>query len=97
MSGLTKEQVLSIVKEKNVKFIKIWFVDILGQLKSFAISDRELEGAFENGMGFDGSSIEGFARIFESDLIAKPDPSTFSIFPWRDKDGVNVARMFCDV
>lgn len=97
MSNLTAEQVLSEVKEKNVKFIKIWFSDILGQLKSFAISDRELEGALSDGMGFDGSSIEGFARIFESDLIAKPDPATFTILPWRSQDGVNVGRMFCDI
>ena len=97
MKGLTAEDVLKEVREKNIKFIKLWFVDILGQLKSFAISDRELEGAFADGMGFDGSSIEGFARIYESDLIAKPDPSTFSILPWRSQDGVNVGRMFCDI
>lgn len=97
MTKLTQEDVLRQVKEKNVKFIKIWFVDILGQLKSFAITERELEHALANGMGFDGSSIEGFARIYESDLIAKPDPSTFTILPWRSQDGVNVGRMFCDI
>ncbi|MBD3272230.1 MAG: glutamine synthetase, partial [Elusimicrobia bacterium] len=76
-------EILSYVKKANIRFINLWFVDILGQLKSFSISDRELAGAMEEGMGFDGSSIEGFARIYESDLIAKPDPSTFSVLPWR--------------
>jgi len=88
---------LKEVKDKNVKFIRIWFTDVLGFLKSFAISPSELEGAFEEGMGFDGSSIEGFARIEESDMMAKPDPETFVILPWRAKEGANVARMFCDV
>ncbi len=96
MALKTKEDVLKIVKDKRVKFIKIWFVDILGQIKSFTISDRELEGAFSEGMGFDGSSIEGFARIYESDLVAKPDPSTFVILPWSDKENA-VGRMFCDI
>jgi len=93
---LTEEDVLKIVKEKNVRFIKLWFVDILGTLKSFTITKEELEGAFKEGMGFDGSSIEGFARIFESDLIAKPDPTTFSLLPWRPSDDA-VAKMFCDI
>jgi len=92
----TLESILRQVKDKNVKFIRLWFVDILGQLKSFAITDRELEGALKDGMGFDGSSIEGFARIEESDLIAKPDPSTFVILPWRPAD-MGTARMFCDI
>ncbi|MFH1613190.1 MAG: type I glutamate--ammonia ligase [bacterium] len=93
---MTKSDVLKEVKEKNIKFIKLWFVDILGQLKSFSLIDRELEKAFEEGMGFDGSSIEGFARIFESDLVAIPDPKTFKILPWRPKED-GVARMFCDI
>ncbi|MDD5687438.1 MAG: glutamine synthetase family protein [Elusimicrobia bacterium] len=92
----TKNDVLAIVKKENVKFIKLWFVDILGQLKSFTITPRELEGALSEGMGFDGSSIEGFARIFESDLIAKANPETFEILPWRPQDE-KVARMFCDI
>lgn len=92
----TAEEVLKIVKEKNIKFINLWFVDILGKLKSFSITPRELEGAMAEGMGFDGSSIEGFARIFESDLIAKPDPATFTIMPWRP-EGEGSARMICDV
>jgi glutamine synthetase len=96
MAKLGPEEVLKIVKDKKVKFIKIWFVDILGQLKSFSITDRELEGAFSEGMGFDGSSVEGFARIFESDLVAVPDASTFRILPWRPQED-SVARMFCDI
>jgi len=91
-----KEEVLKIVRDRNVKFIKFWFVDILGQLKSFTITDNELEDAFTEGMGFDGSSIEGFARIFESDLVAIPDPATFQILPWRPQEDA-VARMFCDI
>ncbi|MFH1779053.1 MAG: glutamine synthetase family protein [Candidatus Omnitrophota bacterium] len=92
-----KEYVMKMAKEANVKFIKLWFTDVLGFLKSFAITFDELEGALEDGMGFDGSSIEGFARIDESDMIAKPDPNTFSLLPWRSKDEYAVARMFCDI
>ncbi|MEF9425847.1 MAG: glutamine synthetase family protein [Candidatus Mariimomonas ferrooxydans] len=92
----TKQDVLKLVKQNDVKFIKIWFTDILGQLKSFAITSEELEGAFDEGMGFDGSSIKGFARIDESDMIAKPDPTTFQLLPWRPKEKA-VARVFCDV
>ncbi len=93
-----KEYVLKMAKDKKVKFIRLWFTDILGFLKSFAITVEELEGALEEGMGFDGSSIEGFARIDESDMIAKPDPSTFCLLPWRSPTEENtVARMFCDI
>ncbi len=92
----TKRDVLKIVKEKNVSFIQFWFTDILGFLKSFAVTPSELEEGLSEGMGFDGSSIEGFARIEESDMIAKPDPSTFQFLPWRDKEKP-VARMFCDI
>lgn len=91
-----QEYVLRTVKELDVKFIRLWFTDVLGFLKNFAITPEELEGAFEEGMGFDGSSIEGFARIQESDMIAKPDPSTFSVLPWRPETGA-VAKMYCDV
>ncbi len=91
-----KKDVLELVEKNNVKFIRLWFTDILGQLKSFAITSEELEGAFDEGMGFDGSSIKGFARIDESDMIAKPDPSTFQIVPWRPKEQA-VARMYCDI
>jgi len=90
------EYVLKKAKEQNVKFIKMWFTDILGFLKSFSITVEELEGALKDGMGFDGSSIEGFARIDESDMIALPDPNTFALLPWRPK-AQSVARMFCDI
>ncbi|MDI6716808.1 MAG: glutamine synthetase family protein [Actinomycetota bacterium] len=89
------EYVLKQVRDKNIQFIRLWFTDVLGVLKSFAISPAELELAFEEGMGFDGSSIEGFTRIEESDMVAKPDPTTFTLLPWS-KD-VKVARMFCDI
>jgi len=92
-----KDYVLREVRDKNVKFIRMWFTDVLGFLKSFSISPDELEGAFDEGMGFDGSSIEGFARIEESDMVAKPDPATFVILPWRASGTMNVARMFCDI
>ncbi len=92
----TAEDVFRIVRDKEVSFIQIWFVDILGVLKSFSIRPSELEEAMSEGMGFDGSSIEGFSRIEESDMIAKPDPTTFQILPWRP-DEKPVARMFCDI
>ncbi|MCB2188098.1 MAG: glutamine synthetase family protein [Deltaproteobacteria bacterium] len=92
-----KENVLKLVKENNVKFIRLWFTDILGVLKSFAITPGELELALDEGMGFDGSSIQGFARIDESDMVAMPDPSTFQILPWRPSETGAVARMFTDV
>jgi len=90
------EEVLKAVRDYNVSFIQFWFTDVLGILKSFAITPSELEEALSEGMGFDGSSIEGFARIEESDMIAKPDPTTFQFLPWRPKDRP-VARMFCDI
>jgi glutamine synthetase len=93
----SKEYVLKMAKENDVRFIRLWFTDILGVLKSFAITIDELEGALEEGMGFDGSSIEGFARIDESDMVAKPDPDTFQILPWRPLEHNAVARMFCDI
>jgi len=97
MAGQNIEQVLKQVKDNNVRFIRLWFTDVLGLLKSFTISPDELEGAFLEGMGFDGSSIEGFARIEESDMVARPDPATFEYLPWRIKDEMKVARMFCDI
>jgi glutamine synthetase len=90
------EYVLQMVKEHDVKFIRLWFTDILGSLKSVAITNDELASSLEDGTGFDGSSIEGFARIDESDMIALPDPSTFALIPWRPSEN-RVARMFCDV
>jgi glutamine synthetase len=92
-----KEYVLKMAKEHDVKFIRLWFTDILGILKGFAITVEELEGALEQGMGFDGSSIEGFARIDESDMVALPDPDTFQLLPWRPREHRAVARMFCDI
>jgi glutamine synthetase len=95
-----KEQikyVLSKTKEHDVKFIRLWFTDVLGFLKSFAITVEELELSLAEGQGFDGSSIQGFARIDESDMVAMPDPSTFAILPWRPKEGGAVSRMFCDI
>ncbi|MFC1929407.1 glutamine synthetase family protein [Chloroflexota bacterium] len=92
-----KKNVLKMVKERDVKFINLWFTDILGMLKSFSITAEELEGALEEGMGFDGSSIEGFARIDESDMVALPDPDTFQLLPWRPREHRATARMFCAV
>ncbi len=91
-----KKYVLKTVKENNIKFIRLWFTDVLGFLKGFAITAQELEVALEEGMGFDGSSIEGFARIEESDMVAMPDTSTFEIMPWRPGEQA-VARMFADI
>ena len=97
MMTKTAQDVLKLAKDKKVKFIRMWFTDVLGFLKSFAITMPELATALEEGMGFDGSSIEGFARIQESDVIAFPDPSTFTILPWRSSDDIAVGRLFCDV
>ncbi|MFC2056575.1 glutamine synthetase family protein, partial [Chloroflexota bacterium] len=91
-----KEDVLKTARDKGVKLINLWFTDILGFLKSLDITPRELEIVLENGAGFDGSSIEGFARIDESDMIALPDPTTFKILPWSLHQ-YPVARMFCDI
>ena len=91
-----KKDVMELVKQYDVKFVRFWFTDILGQLKSFAVPVEELEVAFEEGMGFDGSSIQGFVGIEESDMVAKPYPTTFAILPWRPKEKA-VARMFCDI
>ncbi len=93
----SKEHVLKMAKEQNVKFIRLWFTDILGFLKSFAITVEELEVALSEGMGFDGSSIEGFARIDESDMVALPDPDTFRLLPFTPHEHHAVARMFCDI
>ena len=90
-------EVLARVDDENVEFVRFWFTDILGALKSFAVGKEELAGAFEDGMGFDGSSITGFNRIEESDMIAMPDPSTFKILPWRTGETHKVGRVFCDV
>jgi len=91
-----KDYVLKTLEERGIRFVRFWFTDVLGFLKSFAVTDTEVETAFEEGMGFDGSSIDGFTRIQESDMIAIPDPSTFQLLPWRPEEG-GVARMFCDI
>src|SRR6266480_3047946 len=90
------DDVKRIVEERGVRFIRLWFTDILGQLKSFSINALELDDALEGGMGFDGSSITGFNPIEESDMIALPDPSTFAVLPWRPEEKAT-ARMFCDI
>ncbi len=97
MAKKTKSDIMKLVKEHKVRFIRLWFTDVLGFLKGFAITVDELEGALDEGMGFDGSSIEGFARIEESDMVARPDPDTFAILPWRSGEDYSVARMFCDI
>jgi glutamine synthetase len=91
-----REDVLAQARENNVKFIRLWFTDILGTLKSFAITADELEDALDGGMGFDGSSITGYQDIEESDMIAMPDPSTFKTIPWSPQEAPT-ARMICDV
>ncbi len=91
-----KEYVLSTVKERGIRFIRLWFTDVQGFLKSFAITPAELEIALDEGVSFDGSSIDGFSRSYEADMLAKPDPSTFQILPWKGGDA-GVARMFCDI
>ncbi len=90
------DDVKAVVDERNIRFIRLWFTDILGQLKSFSVNSEELDDAFEGGMGFDGSSITGFNAIEESDMIAMPDAATFRVLPWRPEEQ-GVARMFCDV
>jgi glutamine synthetase len=91
-----REYVLRTVEERGVRMVRLWFTDVLGQLKSFAISPAELENAFDEGMRFDGSSIDGFSRIQESDVLAKPDPNSFELLP-RPGDQEVTARMFCDI
>ena len=91
-----QEYVLRTVEERDIGFIRLWFTDVLGMLKSVAVTESELEGAFAEGIGFDGSAIDGFARIQEADMLARPDASTFQVLPWKEgKPGV--ARMFCDI
>ena len=91
-----QEFVLRTLEERDIRFVRLWFTDVLGFLKSVAVAPAELEQAFDEGIGFDGSAIEGFARVYESDMIAKPDPSTFQILPWR-AEAPGTARMFCDI
>ena len=88
--------VMKTIKSRDVHFVRLWFTDVLGTMKSFAVSPSEVEGAFQEGMGFDGSCIAGFSPTEESDMLAFPDPSTFQVLPWRPSSNA-VARMFCDI
>ncbi len=90
------EYVLRTVEERGIRFVRLWFTDVLGFLKSFAVTPAELETAFDEGMQFDGSAIDGFSRVQEADMLARPDPKTFQILPWRPEHA-GVARMFCDI
>ncbi|MFP5347297.1 MAG: glutamine synthetase family protein [Actinomycetes bacterium] len=94
-----QEFVLRTIEERDIRFVRLWFTDVLGFLKSVAIAPAELEGAFAEGIGFDGSAIEGLTRVYEADMLAKPDPSTFQVLPPRSEDGdiQGTARMFCDI
>jgi len=91
-----QEFVLRTLEERDIRFVRLWFTDVLGFLKSVAVAPAELEQAFSEGIGFDGSAIEGFARVAESDMLAKPDPATFQVLPWR-AESPGTARMFCDI
>jgi glutamine synthetase len=91
-----EEFVLRTLDERDIRFVRLWFTDVLGYLKSVAVAPAELEGAFAEGIGFDGSAIEGFARVYEADMIAKPDPATFQLLPWQG-ESLGTGRMFCDI
>lgn len=91
-----QEYVLRTVEERDIRFVRLWFTDVLGILKSVAVTSSELEGAFAEGIGFDGSAVDGFARVQESDMLAVPDASTFQVLPWRP-GAAGVGRMFCDI
>jgi glutamine synthetase len=91
-----RDYVLRTVEERGVRLVRLWFTDVLGNLKSFAISPAELENALDDGMTFDGSSIDGFSRIQEADVLAVPDANTFEVLPWGDPKAVE-ARVFCDI
>ena len=92
-----QEFVLRTIEERQIRFVRLWFTDVLGTLKSVSVAPAELDGAFDEGIGFDGSAIEGFARASESDMIARPDPGTFQILPSADGSPADSARMFCDI
>ncbi len=93
----TPADVYELVKQHDVRFIRLWFTDVLGHLKSFSINSTELERSFERGIGFDGASLTGFNSVEESDMVARPDATTFSLIPWRPEGVDAVARMFCDI
>ena len=91
-----RDFVLRTIEERGIKFVRLWFTDVVGTLKSVAIAPAEVEGAFAEGLGFDGSAIEGLTRAYEADMLAHPDPTTFQILPWRGEIDPT-ARMFCDI
>jgi glutamine synthetase len=91
-----QEFVLRTIEERDIRFVRLWFTDVLGSLKSVAVAPAELESAFAEGIGFDGSAIEGLARVHEADMLVRPDPSTFQVLPWRGEH-LGTSRMFCDV
>ena len=92
-----QEFVLRTLEERDIRFVRLWFTDVLGTLKSVSVAPAELESAFEEGVGFDGSAVEGFARVHESDMIAMPDPTTFQVFPFEGVGSGESARIFCDI
>jgi len=92
-----QEFVLRTLEERDIRFVRLWFTDVLGTLKSVSVAPAALETAFEEGIGIDGSAIEGFARVFESDMVAMPDPTTFQVFPFEGGASGESARMFCDI
>ena len=91
-----QEFVLRTIEERDIRFVRLWFTDVLGTLKSVAVAPAELEGAFAEGIGFDGSSIDGLARVYEADMLLRPDASTFQVLPWRGENP-GTARMFADI
>ncbi|MGI4895529.1 MAG: glutamine synthetase family protein [Janthinobacterium lividum] len=100
MGAMDRQQefVLRTLEERDIRFVRLWFTDVIGTLKSVAIAPAELEGAFGEGIGFDGSAIEGLSRVSESDMLLKPEPSTFQVLPWRTSDEhQGTARIFCDI
>ena len=91
-----RDYVLRTVEERGIRFVQLWFTDVLGTPKGFNITSAELENALDEGMTFDGSAIDGFSRVQESDVLARPDPNTFELLPWTDREETS-ARMFCDI
>src|SRR5918992_761487 len=99
MAGMDRQQefVLRTLEERDIRFVRLWFTDVTGYLKAVAVAPAEIEAAFAEGIGFDGSAIEGFARVYESDMLAKPDPGTFQVMPAAKGQPSDTARMFCDI
>ena len=99
MASMDRQQefVLRTLEERDIRFVRLWFTDVSGYLKAVAVAPAEIEAAFAEGIGFDGSAIEGFARVYESDMLAKPDPGTFQVMPAAKGQPSDTARMFCDI